>query len=167
MTTEQQKELDTLRYELGELLFHSTFMGGIHARQAITYDHKHGNVDALRACKRLMTISNDPFQIVAVVRILQDHGGRHLIPLLTEDYVRAYIAVNNAQQTQALHSGKRQSDSDLHNGRDVCMLVFEDLSREAAVCSIILDRGIIEAHEIKLLLNDMKDVSPSLSSGVL
>lgn len=167
MTTGQQEELDALRYELGELLFHSTFMGGIHARQAVTYDHDHGNVDALRAYKRLMTIHNDPFQIVAVVRILQDHRGRHLIPHITEDHVRAYIAVNNAQQTQALHSGKRQRDSDLHNGRDVCMIVFADLSLEAAVCSIILDRGIIEAHEIRNLLKDMHHVSPPLFSGML
>lgn len=167
MTTPDKIELNELRSEISKILFRSTVMGGIQANKQITYDYNKGDLDTLRAYARLMTIHNDPFHIIATARILQDHGGRYVITVLSEDHVKAYLAVKEAQDTQALHSGKLQRDSDMHNGREVCAIVLKNLSLQAAVTSIIVDRGIVDSAEIRKLLADMGEVPRALSSGVL
>jgi hypothetical protein len=123
------------------------------------------DLDALRVFDKLLA-AND-YDTQAIMITLMFLHGQDIVgssEWITVDHLNAYMSVHYAIMS---HEAENGGSFDSGNNRRVCRLLFPDCSNAGFIESLIRDRRIIDAYEIRRAIEGIPRTHPAVQGGAL
>lgn len=159
-------ETRVLRDKLVKKLANSGVNNYLSSHKDITEAFRKDDLDALTALDRYLDLRYSTRVILLVVDILRDKTGAHEVAdAITPDMLEALMQVSTAIAVSG--NNAEPSEGGVLNAHKVCAMVVTNLELEQPVLDLIRKRRIINAGEIAVLLEQMREGSPVLAEGVL
>ena len=176
LTEEQFEELGVLKERIAERVRNNInsiliMSGNEYPMVDVIYAYDNFDLDAMRVFDKLLHLMEYRVRpIHSAVTFLHDVGIHEASPWITVEHVLAYDKVHKAtMRSNVKVAGTSNRTFDHENSKRVCSLAFSDPSDADLIESIIIDRDIINVHEVEHLVKVLKGSNhhPSTRSGVL
>lgn len=123
------------------------------------------DLDAMRVLDKLLAANDYGTQSIMIT--LMFLHGQDIIgstEWITVNHLNAYMSVHYAIMSHEAENGGR---FDTENNRRVCRLLFPDCSNAEFIESLIRDRGITDAYEIRRAVDEIPRTHSAVQGGAL